>query len=344
MKKKKGKNKIFVRIFSVILIILCWIWFFESAPANFRGKVFVSVGKGDSLRKISAELKENGIIKNEKIFIIIARLCGADKKIIPGTHIFTGGMSPSAVAKELTKNHSRTVRVTIPEGWTAAQIQNRLDRLPKEFSSVGENFTENAVNPSSVSYEHFYGDSYEGYLFPDTYVIEEGTSSKEFIEKMVKDFDRVQSRYFTQISECGEKYFGTDDYNEALYKVITVASLIERECRTDGEREKIASVIYNRLKKGMPLQIDATVSYRPGESTDNKNKVYLRDTKKKTPYNTYVIKGLPKGPICNPGEKCIRAAVNPEKTDYLYYVAKSDGSHIFSKTFEEHKTNKKRVR
>lgn len=335
-KKKNEKNKTAVRVVSVLLLIICWAWFVFSAPTNNKEKVFLSVGKGETVSSVGDKLKENNIIRNKSLFCLFVRIMGADGKIKSGTHLFKGSMPLSAVVKELTKNHSLSKNLTVPEGWTVAQIQNKLNTFPSEYKEVKSGFSDRALNVSVKTYEHLYGDSCEGYLFPDTYSVEAGITSKELIDQMLKKFDSVQIKYMSEIIMCGEKYFHTDDYNESLYKVLTVASLIEREAKTDGDRDKIASVIYNRLAVKMPLQIDATITYEPGKSTTNNKKL---NTKRKTPYNTYVIKGLPKGPICNPGEKSIAAAVRPAKTDYIYYVAKKDGSHVFAKTYEEHKKN-----
>ncbi|MBQ0106209.1 MAG: endolytic transglycosylase MltG [Armatimonadetes bacterium] len=344
-KNKKSKSKIFTSVISVILIIICWIWFIGSAPVNVKETVFIGVEKGETINSVSEKLSENRVIRNKTFFKIVARLMHADSRIRYGTHRFSGTMPLSAVINELMSDHSKFIRLTVPEGWTAAQIENKLEKIASDYPKMRNNFASKAVSMSVIPYDHLYGDSCEGYLFPDTYSIDENADAEKIIEIMLKNFDaKVSVPYMSEIEKCGEKYFGTDDYNEALYKVLTVASLIEREVRVDGERETVASVIYNRLKKGMPLQVDATVTYEPGKSRNNKERVLYSDLKKKTPYNTYVIKGLPKGPICNPGIKCIEAAIRPEKTDYLYYVAKSDRTHLFSEDFDGHRKNIEKVR
>ena len=347
MQKKRKKKKLSpIRFISVILLILLSAWFIMTAPGSDNRTVFIGVEKGESVSSIGHKLKENKLIRSETAFKLAVKQKHADVKIKSGTHKFSSSMGLYAIVNELTKSsYQKSIRITIPEGWTIAQIQKRLDTYTNQCPQIAKKFDDNALNLGITNYSHLYGPSTEGYLFPDTYTVTNETTSKEFIEKMLENFDRkLQAKYMTDIVYCGQKYLNTSDYNEALYKVLTVASLIEREVKVEGERELVASVIYNRLNKKMPLQIDATVSYVPGKSTDNKDKVLYKDLKKKTPYNTYVIKGLPKGPICNPGEKCFYAACHPKETDYLYYVAKSDGSHIFGKTLEEHKENIKKAR
>ncbi len=347
MAKKRKKKKLSpIRFISIILLIILGAWFIMISPGGNHNTVFVGIEKGESISSIGHKLKENNLIRSEFAFKLVAKQKHADRKIKYGTHKFSTSMGLYAIVNELTKSsYQRSIRITIPEGWTIAQIQNRLNTYTNQCPKIAKKFDDTALNLSVTSYGHLYTTSTEGYLFPDTYTVTNETTSLELIEKMLENFDRrVQAKHLTDIVYCGQKYFDTSDYNEALYKILTVASLIEREVKVEGERELVASVIYNRLKKGMPLQIDATITYSPGKSTNNKERVLYKDLKKKTPYNTYVIKGLPKGPICNPGEKCFYAACHPKETDYLYYVAKKDDSHIFAKTLAEHNENIKKAR
>lgn len=335
-KQKKSHNKI--RIVSIIILIILVIWYFNVCP-NFKNeKVFLNIDSGQSISSISKELKENNLIRNELFFKLTLKQMKADSKIQSGTHVFSTSMDMYSVIKELTKpTHKEKINFTIPEGYTIAQIQEKLDK-----QGLMEDFSKNALNLSIREQDFLYSTSTEGYLFPDTYEISKDMKSRELIDAMLKNFEeKIQNQYFNDILASGVTYFKTDDFNEALYKTLTVASLIEREAKVPEERKLIASVIYNRLEKGMPLQIDATVSYDPGKSKKNKSKTTYKDLKKKSPYNTYVIKGLPKGPICNPGVASFEAACKPAKTDYLFYVTSGGGAHKFTKTFEEHKKAKK---
>lgn len=334
--QKKSYNKI--RIISIIVFIILLILYINVCP-NFKNeKVFITIEKGESISTISNELKDNNLIKNEFLFKIFLKQMKADSKIQSGTHIFSTSMDMFKVIKELTKpTYNDSISFTIPEGYTISQIQEKLNK-----KGLMNDFTKKALNVNITTFDFIKTNSTEGYLFPDTYEISKDMKSRQFIDLMLENFKvKIHDKYFNDILAVGVTKFKTDDFNEALYKILIVASLIEREAKIDSERKLVSSVIYNRLEKGMKLQICATVSYVPGKSKNNKEKVYVVDTKKKTPYNTYVISGLPKGPICNPGLKSIEAACHPADTEYLFYVAQKDGSHKFTKTFEEHKNAKK---
>lgn len=170
----------------------------------------------------------------------------------------------------------------------------------------------------------------EGFLFPETYDVFATSMEHDIINRLLGQFDAVyKDEYYNRATELG--------YD--LNQIITIASLIERETRVDSERAIVASVIYNRLNMGMALQIDATVQYALGEQKD---RLSYKDTEIDSPYNTYKVPGLPPGPICSPGEASIKAALYPENTQYVYYVldAKMDGSHRFSKSYDEFLKNK----
>jgi len=171
----------------------------------------------------------------------------------------------------------------------------------------------------------------EGYLFPDTYYPGSDSGPDKIVQMMLQNFEQVMERN-DYISKARSKGL---NLNEA----VTVASMVEREARVESERPIIAGVIYNRLKAGMPLQIDATVQYALGKQ---KEKLLYKDLEINSPYNTYKISGLPPGPIANPGWPSLKAAIEPEKNNYLYYCAKPDGSHAFSRTLAEHNRNVQR--
>ncbi|MBO4548260.1 MAG: endolytic transglycosylase MltG [Abditibacteriota bacterium] len=329
-----------VRTVMVILAaVIGYIWY-QFLPASVSDEVvFVTVPRGAALSSTARQLMEAGIIRSETALKLYMRLKGLSGSVKPGTHRFYRRLPVAGISAELVRSTQDRSVITVPEGFTIAQIQNRYNRLKEK---TGTRFAYLTLNVPVGSVAFIPSDSMEGYLFPDTYPIAD-SDEMGLIRQMTANFERkVILNYREEIAAAGEKYFHEPDFYEALYKIVTVASLIEREARVPSERPLIASVIYNRLQKGMRLQIDATVSYVPGESTSNKKKTTLRDTKKKTGYNTYRIDGLPAGPICNPGLECIRAAFEPARTDYLYYVAQKDGSHVFTRTFAEHKKEKAR--
>ncbi len=236
------------------------------------------------------------------------------------------------IRNKLINRHDRvnraTVKVIIPEGYTNEQIGKALEKsglvTEKDFINQVENWSDN-------SYWFLKGipkdkHKLDGFLYPATYTFAKNTSSKEIINEMLKTFEiNIQQ---------SKSYINKNNLN--IRNIVITASLIEKEARKDVDRPKIASVIYNRLNKNMPLQIDATILYVIG----HKDKVYNKDLTVKSPYNTYLNKGLPPSPICNPGIKSINAAIHPENTNYLYYVldTKTD-THVFAETYAQHIKN-----
>lgn len=221
-------------------------------------------------------------------------------------------------------NKVSTVKVTIPEGYSNEQIGQALQKAglvtEKDFINQVENWTDN-------DYWFLQGlpndkHKLDGFLYPATYTFPKNASSKTIINEMLQAFEIHM--------EPNKNYITDNKLN--VRNVVIIASLIEKEAAKDVDRPKIASVIYNRLNKNMPLQIDATIEYIVG----HKDKLYNKDLAVQSPYNTYLNKGLPPSPICNPGTKSIDAAIHPAKTDYLYYVLNSKtDEHVFSKTYAE---------
>ena len=322
-------------IMIILMVIIAYVWI-QFLPTKLSDEsVFISIKEGASLSSVAKDLKKAGIIRNENALKVVMQFKGLSGQIKYGTHMFKGNYSISDVVKELTNPSTQSKKLVIPEGYTIAQIQEEINKLSDKNSNK---FTNLALNVPFSDVDFIPSDSLEGYLFPDTYKIFGNIDDKQVISMMLENFRRrVNSVYYNDIVATGEKYFKEEMFSESLYKVITVASLIEREVKVPEERSIVASVIYNRLSKGMPLQIDATVSYVPGKSTNNKERTTFTDTKINSKYNTYKIKGLPVGPICNPGIESIKAAIFPANTDYFYYVAKKDGSHVFTRNFNEHR-------
>lgn len=221
-----------------------------------------------------------------------------------------------------------TVTVTIPEGYTNSEIGQKLEKsglvTEKDFTNQVENWTDNDY----WFLKELPNDKHklDGFLYPATYSFPENVSSKTIINKMLEGFEINM--------EANKKYITENKLS--IRNIVITASLIEKEAVEDVDRPKIASVIYNRLNKNMPLQIDATILYVIG----HKDKLYNKDLAVQSPYNTYLNSGLPPSPICNPGTKPINAAIHPANTDYLYYVLNSKtNEHIFAKTYADHVKN-----
>lgn len=230
----------------------------------------------------------------------------------------------------------KVVTVMIPEGYSVDMMAKRLEEQgvfkADEFLKAVKN-TDQYQNAFIKDIQAKKGTKYklEGYLYPDTYKIYKSSKPEDLIQKMLDNFDK-------KYTALAKDYKG----KHSMAEIMTIASMIEREASNTSERPVIAGVIENRLAKKMKLQIDPTVLYTTTDGLYNAKKVYYRDLKVKTVYNTYVIKGLPAGPICNPADTAIKAAMHPKKHDYLYY--RTDGSkkgtHVFTKTFTEHKKAK----
>ncbi|MCG4564201.1 endolytic transglycosylase MltG [Anaerosalibacter bizertensis] len=334
--RKKNTNKRLI-IYSII-IILCLVTmkiFYDKAsgPVSLYNPkdIDIEIPSGSSTTKIANILKENGLINNKLVFKCKVKIEKLDGKLKAGNYIFSTGMNLDEILSKLSSGgkDGNVVKVTIPEGFELKQIAYRLDELglvdEKKFLEVSKDiskFSDKYTFLNTIPKDY----NLEGYLFPDTYEIDINASEEEIIEIMLSRFEQF---YESDLKNKAEKS-GLD-----LNKIITLASIVEREARVDKERSIIAGVIYNRLKIDMPLQVDATVQYALGE---RKERLLYKDLKIESPYNTYLHKGLPPAPIASPGAKSLIAAVNPSDVDYLYYVLKNDGSgeHIFTKTYEEH--------
>lgn len=272
---------------------------------------------------LAQRLHQRKLIRNPRLLTFWLRWRG--KPIVAaGEYEFSPNQSLFEIADILI--HERFTRnwVTIPEGWTMARIAERLHergiankdeflalcRQPQRFRDIGIPLPERL---------HL-----EGYLFAGTYRLPPGTGAEQAIRTML---EATRQRIYLPYKEAMHQR------GLSLHQLLTIASMIEKEVLHDDERPRVASVIYNRLKRKMPLQIDATVLYGLGYW---KPRVLYKDLRHPSPYNTYLHRGLPPGPIASPGLASVRAALNPENTEYLFYVAQADGYHRFSRTYEEH--------
>lgn len=288
----------------------------------------VDIPPGSSTQEIAKILRSDGLIKNEWFFILRAKALNSEGKMQAGKYLLNAGMTTDEIIKKIVLGKAQldSVKFTIPEGFTVKDIANRLSDIglvnKDKFLYETQNGTFNYDFLKDVPQNR--PDRLEGYLFPDTYQVRLGASEDDIIKLMLSRFEEV---YKSTIKENAKNLGMTPD------QIIIIASMVEKEAMVDSDRRLIAGVIYNRLKKNMKLQIDATVEYALGK---HKDKLSYKDLEINSPYNTYMYYGLPKGPISNPGLKSIEAALNPAKHDYYYYVAKNDGTHIFSKTYTEH--------
>lgn len=286
----------------------------------------VSIKKGWTTYSIAEYLASENIIKSNKAFLLYTLSLNKDVSLQAGEY----RLSPSMTADEILEILSKgkifvdTVRVTIPEGYELAQIKEKL-------VAVGIADRDKLEEALEKDYDYWFlkeldrtENRLEGYLFPDTYEIPRSYSEEDIVNRMLRRFEQIFNEQHRQKAK---------ELGMTIDQVVTLASIVEREAVLDSERATISGVFHNRMNIGMLLQSCATVQYIIGE---RKPILTFDDIAIESPYNTYVNSGLPPGPIASPGAASINAALNPEKTDYLYFVAKKDGGHTFSKTLEEH--------
>ncbi len=296
-------------------------------PADPTGQTrLIFVPQGEGIWAIASVLRQERIIRSAPVFYVAYRfyMRGGEAGKLPASYF---DLSPAASVPTIIHTRLRQPavrRITFPEGFTLEQMADRLaasDLLISRQAFMEAARTDTVKDLISFSFKT---ESLEGYLFPDTYEFAVGASAHEVLSAMVTNFE-------LKVVESHQAQIANSPYS--LHELVTIASLIEREAKLDQDRRLIASVIYNRLRRGMRLQIDATVQYALPE---RKARLLHSDLRVKSPYNTYLHAGLPPGPICNPGLACLKAALDPAQSDHLYYVVGADGAHIFSKTYAEH--------
>lgn len=302
-----------------LLFTHIYISFFSApAPPRFRT---VEITKGMTFRAIAAALENEGVIRDKRVLLFAGSIIGAHKSIKAGEYEFAGGMNLLEVLDMLVKGRVKSYSITIPEGYNIKEI---AALLAKDALVNAEEFQSRAMDKTLATELGVEGPTLEGYLYPDTYVFTKGMSAEEIIGKMA---GRFKSLYYSEI-EILARVKGMP-----MKKVVTLASIIEKETGAPGERGMISAVFHNRLKKRIRLQSDPTVIYALKDFNGNLTR---KDLLKKTPYNTYIHYGLPPGPIASPGRASLLAALNPDSADYIYFVSRNDGTHHFSSTLKDH--------
>jgi UPF0755 protein len=309
-----------------------------------NAKVVVTVPNGATAAEIGAQLQQLGLVRSGLVFRLAAEQAGAGSNLAAGDYELSRSMSTTEIIQVLAKGQiKRGLVATIPEGWRSEQIADRLETTG--FASRDE-FLHAVASPAAVPGFEVLSEPpprLEGYLFPETYQVPQKVSGSRAAELMLRMFSQ----------RVGDALHSQSETKLNTLQVITLASIVEREAKVPSERATIASVYLNRLAESMPLQADPTVQYavatRDGAAAAGYN--YWRDLTPAdleiaSPFNTYIETGLPPGPICNPGEASIRAVLQPARTNYLFFVATSDGSgtHLFANTLEEHNANVAKVR
>ena len=307
----------------------------EGPASSDPTPVKFNVYPGDSAATIAQRLERERIIKNSWSFELQARWRGLESRLEVGEYVLSRDMKVSDILARLQQGRYIGSRITIPEGWRATQI---ADLLQKEGAVGRDEFLKLMADGrlgDGILPKRPPGSSLEGYLFPDTYQLSGNVTASRAIEMMLQTFSRRFDRDLQQRA---------GDMGLTVHQVVTLASIVEREAVVASERPLMAGVYLNRLEAGMRLEADPTVQYAVAETrvpSANYWKAELTksDLAADSPYNTYRYTGLPPGPISNPGLASLQGVLEAENTDYLYFVAREDGSHVFAKTFDEHLAN-----
>lgn len=321
---KSLKNRLVIISLTLIVLLMpsvCFVYFNYFIPSNTK-KVIFEISRGMGLREIASKLEEFGVVKSDKIFILLVMIKGKQSRLQAGEYEFSPGEPMSDVIEKIVRGDVIVRKITIPEGLNIYEIADLLEA--KGVVSRKE-FIENATRADLAT--ELIGkplSSFEGYLFPETYYYKKGVTAEELINMMTSRFKRVWNSL---------KIDG-DEINLGDREIVTLASIIEKESGEPSERNMISEVFHNRLKLGMRLESDPTVIYALGTSFDGD---LTREKLKMTSnYNTYRISGLPPGPIANPGKASLEAALNPTNFNYLYFVSKGEGRHEFSTNYRDH--------
>ncbi|MBM7854042.1 UPF0755 protein [Desulfohalotomaculum tongense] len=292
--------------------------------------VIIEIPGNSTSRTVAEMLEKKGLIKSAWAFCLYSRYKGWDGKIQAGEYQLSAAMSTPEILGAITRGSQVFYSFTVPEGYTVEQIAQLLQDKGLVNKEEFLRLCREGIDRHYPFLKNHPGTNYllEGYLFPDTYKITKQSTEKDIIYMMLERFNaELEKLNFAQKAE---------KLNLSVHQAVTIAAMIEKEAIFDKERPIISGVIQNRLKKGMPLQIDATVLYALGE---HREVVLYKDLEVESAYNTYRVAALPPGPIACPGSASLKAAVEPEKNSYLYYVAKPDGTHAFSRTLAEHNRN-----
>ena len=329
-RRRKPRSNAGPTVLGLLLVVgvLGIIYLIYTAATDGEGEqqpAKVEVVKGDTLSSVADKLQQARVIQSAFMFKLEARMDGQSREIKTGEYTFKPGEDSDEIIAKLTAGEAApTFTITVPEGLTIEQTAQEVARQ----SNISAARFEQAAKRTDYGYG-FLKDpaikSTEGFLFPKQFEFEEGTTAPQMVNRILEQY--LIETQTMDITGAKKRL------NLSEYELVTVASLIEKEAADPKERPLVASVIYNRLHKDMPLQIDATVFYALGRP---KRELSLADLKTDSPYNTYEHTGLPPGPICSPSRQSLEAAINPAKTAYLYYVLKANGEeHFFTNSYDK---------
>ncbi len=329
---------------SAVLGFCCLVLSLFGCSSSGR-KVRVFIPKGLSTRAIAETLHQHRVIDNPAEFRFLARLLCFDRRLRQGRYDFAPHSEELVVLWQMTRPGHAAVRITIPEGYTMRRI---ADLLEEHGVCPASDFLDACQSRTLLDSLGISLATAEGYLYPDTYEFEIGSEPAVVIRRMVcrffEVFEGLTDRAAQTQAPQSDREFAQSrarSKKPEIAEVLILASIVEREAVRPEEAPRIAGVFLNRLRKGIPLQSCATVEY---VLPVHKDRLTIEDTRIESPYNTYLRPGLPPGPICNPGRNALVAVLRPETTDFLYFLSRGDGTHIFSRTWREHEFARRRLR
>lgn len=318
-----SRNNLCIIVFRVVLLLVpAWYLLGLFVPVGSGAVVRdVSFPAGSSVRKLAAEMESAGIIRSSWHFVLLTRLRGKANQLKAGDYSLHDGMTPAFILNKLVAGDVDYRKFSLPEGYSIFQAAELLEQ--KGYFEK-DAFLEKCRDRALLARLGIAERSVEGYLFPATYNLSKSGTEEQLISQMVAQFEKK----YAELTAAADTGIGL-----SRRELVTLASVIEKEAVSPEEKPLISSVFHNRLRIGMPLQSDPTAVYGVRAFS---GKVTKTDIKRSSPYNTYLNRGLPPGPIGNPGFEALKAAQAPAKTGYLYFVARQDGTHQFSRTLDEH--------
>ncbi|MFN7729019.1 MAG: endolytic transglycosylase MltG [Bdellovibrio sp.] len=317
-----------VAFFALVVGLAAWLWtgFIQNPASNRQVDLVFEVAPGRTFSAVAKDLEEREVIKNAALFSLFARIRGEASKMKAGEYLFRLNMTPNEVLQVLLSGKSVGRNFTVSEGLNIYEVADLVERAGLGTKLEFLKLVRDPGFVQSVTGQKL--ESLEGYLYPETYQVTKFTGLRELVQAMVQRFHDV--------------YRPLDSAAQAMgwtrHQVVTLASIIEKETGAPEERPLISSVFHNRLRKNMMLQTDPTVLYAKARKAGTMIEISITraDLKMEDPYSTYFRKGLPPGPIANPGAEALRAALQPQASEYLFFVSQNDGTHVFTKDYKDH--------
>lgn len=331
------RKKLLLGIPAIILILLIGAFFYGYNEIYYshgtrKDNIIFDIGKGEGNAQIASDLKNKGLISGKIYFWLYLKTHELLNKIYPGEYLLNGNLTIPEISAVITNSKKSYEKVLIKEGLTAKQISEELTNHGFDgnaFLNLVNNPPQEIVSQFAVLSDKPASATLQGYLFPDTYYFSKDATPEGILKKILNNTD---AKITADIRNKAK------NQNRSFFDVLTMASIIEKEVASDGDRAIVSGIFWNRVAIGQALQSDATLTYILG---DNKGQHTFEQTRTDSPYNTYINKGLPPGPISNPGLSAITATLNPQDTDYNYFLSDpATGQTVFSKTLDEHNANK----